>query len=172
MSRVRGALLTYGLRASRPPHDGTAHVRRRDEAMTVRGFARVHKHAVHLLTAERILIVAGVLLLAVSALTGFMQAREVSGTPGHTLWRVAHAGGTAGAVQLIALGAAIDRLFSSMPDALVFAVLVGISAGTWLFFVGPLLRALGAERLANRVNLVGACIAGPAYLALPLLMLR
>lgn len=134
--------------------------------------AAVHECRVHLETAERVLIVAGVLLLAIAALTGFMQARAASGSRAHTLWRVAHAGGTAGGVQLIALGAVVDQLHASIPDGVTAIILLGITIGTWAFFVGPLLRAVGAERAANRVNLVGACIAGPSYLALPLLLLR
>lgn len=125
-----------------------------------------------LLSTERVLVVAGVLLLAIAALTGFMQAREESGSPGHTLWRVAHAGGTAGGVQLIALSAIVQHLSSSVSDRLVALILLGIAAGTWAFFVGPLLRALGAERVARRVNLLGACVAAPAYLALPVVLLR
>jgi hypothetical protein len=123
-------------------------------------------------SAERLLMVAGILLLAIAALTGFMQARQEPGTHGHTLWRVAHAGGTAGGVQLIALAAVVERLGSSNSDPLTSIVMVGIAAGTWAFFVGPLLRALGAERTARRINLIGACVAGPSYLALPLLVLR
>jgi len=123
------------------------------------------------LVAERILIVAGILLLAVSALIGFIQAREQSGSAQHTLWRVAHAGGTAGGVQLIALGAVIDRLRSALPPGATSAIILGLTIGTWAFFVGPLLRALGAEWHAKRVNIVGALFAGPAYLSLPLLLL-
>jgi hypothetical protein len=115
-------------------------------------------------------MVAGVLLLAIAALTGFMQAREEPGTHSHTLWRVAHSGGTAGAVQLIALGAVVQRLHSSISDAVVSTIMLGIIAGTWAFFLGPLLRALGAERTARRINLIGACVAGPSYLALPLVL--
>lgn len=126
----------------------------------------------HILEAERILIVAGLLLLAISALTGFMQARETSGSEGHTFWRVAHAGGTAGGVQLIALGAVVARLSSSIPGNLLLAIVIGVAVGSWAFFIGPLLRALGAARVAKRVNLLGALIAGPSYLALPLLLLR
>lgn len=127
---------------------------------------------VHLETAERVLVVAGVLLLAISALTGFMQARAAAGSRAHALWRVAHAGGTAGAVQLIALSAVVERLHTSMSEGVVSILLLGVTLGTWAFFIGPLLRAVGAEQAANRVNLLGACIAGPSYLALPLLLLR
>jgi hypothetical protein len=132
----------------------------------------VHECRVDLSAAVRVLLITGIVLLAVSALTGFLQAREEAGSHAHTLWRVAHAGGTAGAVQLIALGAALVPLGTSLPGPALWAIVVGVAAGTWCFFVGPLLRALGAERAARRVNLLGALIAGPAYLALPLLLLR
>lgn len=125
-----------------------------------------------ILPAERALIVTGVLLLAISALTGFVQARQKPGSDAHSLWRVAHAGGTAGAVQLIALSAVVEHLKSALSDGFVFAIVLGVAGGTWAFFVGPLLRALGADRVARRVNLFGACLAGPAYLALPLVLLR
>jgi hypothetical protein len=121
---------------------------------------------------ERLLTVAGVTLLAIAALTGFMQAREDPSSRAHGLWRVVHSGGTAGGVQLIALGAIAARLSSAVPAHVAQAVLLGVTTATWAFFFGPLLRALGAERLAARVNLVGALIAGPSYLALPLLLLR
>lgn len=123
-------------------------------------------------STERLTLVAGILLLAIAALTGFMQAREEPGSHGHALWRVAHAGGTAGGVQLIAFAAVVQRLGSSVPDHAVSLIIFGIAAGTWAFFIGPLLRALGMARAARRVNLVGACLAGPAYLALPLVLLR
>lgn len=120
----------------------------------------------------RWLILAGVLLLSVAALTGFLQARHAAGSPPHVLWRVAHAGGTAGAVQLIALGAALPHLRPVVSDSLVSVILAAVATGTWAFFLGPLLRASGAERASRWVNLAGAAVAGPAYLALPLLVLR
>ena len=59
---------------------------------------------------SHVLIVAGMFLLAPAALLGFMQARQTPGSAQHTLWRVAHSGGTAGAVQLLALGAVLVEL--------------------------------------------------------------
>jgi uncharacterized membrane protein YqhA len=124
-----------------------------------------------LLDTTRWLITAGVTLLAIAALTGFLQARHAAGSPSHVLWRVAHSGGTAGAVQLIALGAALQHLRPAITDSLASVILSAVTLGTWAFFIGPLLRASGAERASRVVNLAGACIAGPAYLALPLLVL-
>ena len=80
-----------------------------------------------------------------------------------------HAGGTAGAVQLLALGAVWERLTGSSRVADVLAwtlVLV-----TWAFFLGPLARALGRPRLARGFNTVGGTLAVPGYLALPLVLL-
>jgi len=45
-----------------------------------------------------------------------------------------------------------------------------VALATWAFFVGPLLRVLGADRGARLVNLAGALVALPSYLALPLLL--
>lgn len=132
----------------------------------------MHQCRVHLETVERVLIVAGVVLLAISALTGFMLARAAQGSRAHALWRVAHNGGTAGGVQLIALGAIVERLSASVSEGVASLVLLGVTAGTWAFFIGPLLRAVGAERAADRINLLGALVAAPSYLALPLLLLR
>ena len=113
------------------------------------------------------LLVAGILLLTPSALAGFLQARAKDPATADR-WRVVHAGGTAGAVQLLALAA----VWSRFPQGwLALAVGLGIATATWAFFVGPLARALGKPRLAAAVNLTGALVAGPAYLGLPLLLL-
>jgi hypothetical protein len=114
-----------------------------------------------------LLLVAGILLLTPSALAGFLQARAKEPATA-ARWRVVHAGGTAGAVQLLALAAVWSRF---PPGGLALAVAVGIAASTWAFFVGPLARAVGKPRLASAVNLAGALVAGPAYLGLPLLLL-
>ena len=53
---------------------------------------------------------------------------------------------------------------------LLFQSAVGVTAASWAFFLGPLARALGQRTLGNRVNLVGALFAAPAYSALPLLL--
>lgn len=119
---------------------------------------------------SHLLIVAGMLLLAPPALLGFMQARQVPGSPEHTLWRVAHSGGTAGGVQLLALGAVLDRLQPTVGESLVMLIVVGLVFATWAFFIGPSLRALGHARAARVINLVGALVAAPAYCALPLLV--
>ena len=114
-----------------------------------------------------LLLVAGILLLTPSALAGFLQARAKDPDMA-ARWRVVYAGGTAGAVQLLAL-AAIGSRFPRGVLALVVGL--GIATSTWAFFVGPLARALGRPRLAAAVNLAGALVAGPAYLGLPLLLL-
>lgn len=115
--------------------------------------------------ASQILLYAGIPLLAVAALSGFMPARLAPNTPEHAHWRVVHNGGTAGAVQLIALSA----VFREGPNPTVFTTIVfsAIALATWAFFVGPLLRALDRERAARRVNLAGAFVAAPAYVLLP-----
>src|SRR5438132_860001 len=59
---------------------------------------------------ERILLVCGLTLLAVSALLGFVQHRHRERPDMFARWRVVHNGGTAGAVQLLALGAVWGRL--------------------------------------------------------------
>jgi hypothetical protein len=71
---------------------------------------------------ESLLLSAGLRLLGVAALTGFVQARTPRDSAAFDHWRVVHNGGTAGGVQLLAL------------------------------------------------NVLGACVAAPAYLALPLLL--
>jgi hypothetical protein len=115
------------------------------------------------------LLIAGVLLLAVAALLGFVQERYRSQPEAFAHWRVVHSGGTAGAVQLLALSAVWPALAGDWRPAL--AVALGITAATWAFFLGPLARALDLPRLAATTNLVGALFALPAYLALPVLLL-
>lgn len=112
------------------------------------------------------LLKAGVLLLSVAALIGFMQARTTPSSEAYHHWRVVHNGGTAGAVQLIALAAVWD--FTGRGGQL---IALGVCVATWAFFVGPLLRALGREPWGRKVNLFGALIATPSYLALPWLVI-
>ncbi|MEO5770160.1 MAG: hypothetical protein ABIS92_17525, partial [Polyangia bacterium] len=83
-------------------------------------------------------------------------------------WRVVHAGGTAGAVQLLALSFVWTRL-RGHENAFAFLA-GGIIFSTWAFFIGPLARAVGLPRLARRVNRAGALVAVPSYMALPLIL--
>jgi len=122
----------------------------------------------HRMDAMRSLLVSGILLLAVAALLGFVQERYRDEPVRFAHWRVVHTGGTAGAVQLLALAAVWNALAGSGTLASVLAcVLIGVS---WAFFLGPLARALGWPGLARGVNLAGAVLAVPAYVALPLLL--
>ena len=116
----------------------------------------------------RLLASAGIVLLSIAALVGFQQARVAAGSDAHVRWRVAHAGGTAGGVQLIALAAGWQWLEGARFSAV---LALGLALSTWAFFVGPTLRALGSERMARRINLMGAAIAVPSYLALPCALL-
>ena len=117
----------------------------------------------------RVLLVSGLFLLSIAALLGFVQERYRDRPQLFAAWRVVHAGGTAGAVQLLALAAIWEcatgpRLVSSVLACTLAAV-------TWAFFLGPLARALGRVQFARVLNLVGAVLAVPAYLALPLILL-
>ena len=118
---------------------------------------------------QRLLLFAGILLLSVAALLGFVQERYRSQPEAFAHWRVVHSGGTAGAVQLLALSAVWPAL--SRGGWLLLAVAMGITVATWAFFLGPLARALGLPRLATTTNMVGALFALPAYVALPFLLL-
>ena len=115
---------------------------------------------------NRALLVAGTILLAASALMGFVQHHARGQTEAAARWRVVHAGGTAGAVQLLALTAIWSRL--ALPGAASALLAAGLIAATWAFFLGPLARALGHARTATAINLCGGAVALPAYLALPL----
>jgi len=55
--------------------------------------------------SSRVLLLSGVMLLSISALLGFVQERHRDSPEAFARWRVVHAGGAAGAVQLIALAA-------------------------------------------------------------------
>ena len=119
--------------------------------------------------SARALLISGLLLLSISALLGFVQERYRNWPDAFARWRVVHAGGTAGAVQLLALSAIWPAL---APSGWRFpAVAVGVIFATWAFFLGPLARALGLARLATATNIVGALAALPAYAALPFLLL-
>src|SRR6476469_9371329 len=117
---------------------------------------------------ESILLSTGLVLLGLAALTGFLQARTPRDSDAFHRWRVVHAGGTGGGVQLLALSAIWNRLPQSS-----FAswVVLGVACATWIFFLGPLANALERPQLAKRLNWLGALIAAPAYLALPLLLI-
>lgn len=113
----------------------------------------------------RVLFIVGLTLLAVAALVGFEQHRQRKRPERFAQWRVVHVGGTGGAVQLIALGAAFGHF--GVHGAFAASVGAGVSLATWAFFVGPLAQALQFARTGRLVNTVGAVFALPAYVALP-----
>jgi hypothetical protein len=117
---------------------------------------------------DRALLVFGTLLLAIAALLGFVQERHRGSPDSFARWRVVHAGGTAGGVQLIAFAAVWQRL---QPNLWTVALASGLIVAAWAFFIGPLARATGWPRLAVVVNRVGALVALPSYLALPAILL-
>lgn len=114
---------------------------------------------------ESFLLASGTILLSAAALIGFVQHRHRDTPEAFALWRVVHVGGTAGAVQLIAVSAVWQRLVGSGSWAK--CVSGGLIVATWAFFLGPLARALGHDRLARTINAGGAILAVPTYLALP-----
>jgi hypothetical protein len=118
--------------------------------------------------AEKGLLGAGIVLLALAALSGFVQHRMRENAEAFAQWRVVHAGGTAGAVQLLALSAVWNR-FGQGPAVSLLAA--GLIAATLAFFLGPLARALDFRRTATVILAVGGLLALPAYLALPLLVI-
>jgi hypothetical protein len=113
----------------------------------------------------RLLVVAGAVLLSVAALLGFVQEHHRD-RPTFPAWRVVHAGGTAGAVQLLALAAIWERLVGLGPVSVALALT--LTAVAWAFFLGPLARVLGHLRIARAINIAGAVLAVPGYLALPM----
>jgi hypothetical protein len=117
--------------------------------------------------ASRVLLSSGVMLLSISALLGFVQERHRESPESFAQWRVVHAGGAAGAVQLIALAAVWNQFDASGWRALLPFGLVGAS---WAFFLGPLARAMQRPRIARWVNAVGAVVALPTYTLLPALL--
>lgn len=106
----------------------------------------------------------GTVLLSVSALLGFAQYANRASAERAQLWRVVHAGGTAGAVQLLGLGAVWQHFTRGVWTS---AIAAGIVLTTLAFFFGPLARALERPRLAAALLRVGAFAAVPAYVALP-----
>jgi hypothetical protein len=118
--------------------------------------------------SDRALLVSGAVLLSISALLGFVQERHRDRPAAFASWRVVHSGGTAGAVQLLALAATWQRFFARGPWSVLVAA--GLIVSTWAFFLGPLARATGHARVATSINGAGAVIAVPAYLALPALI--
>jgi hypothetical protein len=114
------------------------------------------------------LLISGVLLLAIAALTGFVQHRHRERAELFAVWRVVHAGGTAGAVQLLALASVWHHFGRGWVATLLEA---GLIIATLAFFLGPLARALRQQRTASVFLLLGALIALPTYLALPVVLL-
>lgn len=116
------------------------------------------------LESGELLLTAGALLLGIAAFMGFAQARASRGSATESRWRVVHNGGTAGGVQLLALSAVWTRLAApSLFSGIVACCLV---LSTWLFFIGPLLKALSRPRSGNAILWVGAVASLPAYLGL------
>jgi hypothetical protein len=115
------------------------------------------------------LLIFGTVLLSISALLGYVQHRHRELADTFARWRVVHAGGTAGAVQLLALSAVWQRFGSKGAWATI--LVTGLIFVTWAFFLGPLARALGWPRMARVINGMGAVVALPAYLALPITLI-
>jgi hypothetical protein len=107
-------------------------------------------------------------LLSVSALLGFVQERHREQPEAFARWRVVHAGGAAGAVQLIALAAAWRQFAAPGWTAL---LPVGLVLTSWAFFLGPLARALELPRVSRCINTLGAVVAVPTYALLPALLM-
>jgi hypothetical protein len=93
-----------------------------------------------------------------------MQHRHRRSAAASATWRVVHAGGTAGAVQLLALSAVWEALAGH--GVLAGCLAAGVALSTWAFFVGPLSQALGYETASTVINRIGAAVALPSYLAL------
>jgi len=118
--------------------------------------------------STRVLLVSGILLLAVSALLGFVQERYRESPELFARWRVVHAGGTAGAVQLLALAAVWERFGDHGWNG---ALAWGLIVASWAFFLGPLSRAISQPLAARWINTFGAIVALPTYLLLPTLLI-
>jgi uncharacterized membrane protein YdcZ (DUF606 family) len=117
---------------------------------------------------EKSLFVSGTVLLSLSALTGFVQHRHRERPELFARWRVVHTGGTAGAVQLLALCAVWGRFGQGLTVTLLAA---GLIVATFAFFLGPLARALDWPRTTAALLVLGSLVALPTYLALPLVLL-
>jgi hypothetical protein len=117
--------------------------------------------------ADQMLLLWGVVLLSVSALLGFVQEHHRKSPERFAQWRVVHAGGAAGAVQLIALAAVWNQFTATgWKELLAF----GLVVTSWAFFLGPLARALELPRLSRWINAAGAIVAVPTYVVLPALV--
>jgi hypothetical protein len=117
----------------------------------------------------RWLLVGGTVLLSISALLGFVQHRYRARPDAFARWRIVHAGGTAGAVQLIAVHALWRHL--GIVTWQTTCLSLGLIVATWAFFLGPLAGALGRDRTARIINGIGAVVAVPSYLCLPVALL-
>ncbi len=117
--------------------------------------------------AGRVLLVSGVVLLSISALLGFVQERHRDAPEQFARWRVVHAGGAAGAVQLIALAAVWHQFNATGWKEL---IPLGLVLTSWAFFLGPLARALDRPRVSRWINITGAIVALPTYVVLPALV--
>ena len=117
--------------------------------------------------AGRVLLFSGVVLLSISALLGFVQERHRDSPELFSRWRVVHAGGAAGAVQLIALAAVWHQFNATGWKEL---VPLGLVLTSWAFFLGPLARALERPRVSRWINITGAIVAVPTYVILPALV--
>ena len=118
--------------------------------------------------SERLLLVSGTLLLAVAALLGFIQHHHRSQPDAFAQWRVVHAGGAAGGLQLLVLAAVWEHFARGPAITLLAAALV---AATYAFFLGPLAQALHRPRIAGAILAVGGVVALPTYVALPIALL-
>jgi hypothetical protein len=117
--------------------------------------------------SARALLLSGIPLLAISALLGFVQERYRHSPEKFAQWRVVHAGGSAGAVQLLALAAVWEQFgHSGWTTALAWGLIIA----SWAFFLGPLSRAIDQPLVARWINTLGAIVALPTYLLLPLLL--
>jgi hypothetical protein len=116
---------------------------------------------------NRALLTSGLVLLSISALLGFVQERHRDSPDAFARWRVVHAGGAAGAVQLIALAAVLNQLDATGWKAI---IPLGLVWASWAFFLGPLARATDFPRVSRVVNLAGAVVALPTYVLLPALL--
>jgi peptidoglycan/LPS O-acetylase OafA/YrhL len=112
----------------------------------------------------RSLLVSGVVLLSISALLGFVQERHRDSPEAFAQWRVVHAGGAAGAVQLIALAAVWNQFAAADWKAF---VAWGLILASWAFFLGPLARAMRFQSASRWINAAGAIVALPTYILLP-----
>ena len=116
---------------------------------------------------SRVLLVAGIVLLSTSALLGFVQERHRDSPEAFAHWRVVHAGGAGGAVQLLALAAVWHQFGASGWKGM---IAWGVILASWAFFLGPLARAMGMPAASRAINIAGAIVAAPSYLLLPVLV--